>query len=103
MSWMVVSPDKRTAIVGYRTTPISTRANVAFFGTFGYELDLNKLTEAERALVREQIAFMKQYRAVIQFGTFYRLLSPFDGGNIMSWMVVSPDKRTAIVGLQVPQ
>ena len=82
----------------FRTTPISTRANVAFFGTFGYELDLNKLTEAERALVREQIAFMKQYRAVIQFGTFYRLLSPFDGGNIMSWMVVSPDKRTAIVG-----
>ena len=66
--------------------------------TFGYELDLNKLTEAERALVREQIAFMKQYRAVIQFGTFYRLLSPFDGGNIMSWMVVSPDKCTAIVG-----
>ncbi|MDE6357509.1 MAG: alpha-galactosidase, partial [Eubacteriales bacterium] len=26
----------------FRNTPIETRANVAYFGTFGYELDLNK-------------------------------------------------------------
>ncbi len=80
-----------------RITPIGTRANVAHFGTFGYELDLNKLTEEERVLVREQIAFMKEYREVIQFGDFYRLQSPFDG-NITAWMVVSPDKRTALAG-----
>lgn len=34
-----------------RTTPLETRANVAFFGTFGYELDLNHLSEGERQMV----------------------------------------------------
>ena len=29
----------------FRNTPIETRANVAYFGAFGYELDLNELTE----------------------------------------------------------
>lgn len=81
----------------YRNTPLHTRANVAYFGTFGYELDLNKLMAEEQEEVKEQIKFMKQYREVIQFGTFYRLNSPFNG-NVTSWMVVSEDKKTAIVG-----
>ena len=81
----------------FRSTPLQTRANVACFGTFGYELDLNRLSEDELAVVREQIQFMKQYRAVLQFGTFYRLLSPFDG-NYMAWMSVSDDQKTAVVG-----
>ncbi len=80
-----------------RATPLSTRANAAYFGTFGYELDLNRLTSEEREQVRAQIAFMKEHRAVIQFGDFYRLLSPFQG-NYTAWMAVSPDRRTALVG-----
>ena len=80
-----------------RATPLSTRANVAYFGTFGYELDLNRLTSEEREQVRAQIAFMKEHRDVIQFGDFYRLLSPFQG-NYTAWMAVSPDRRTALVG-----
>ena len=40
---------------------------------------------------------MKEYRQVIQFGDFYRLLSPYEG-NFVAWMVVSQDKRTALVG-----
>ncbi|HBN57619.1 MAG TPA: alpha-galactosidase [Lachnospiraceae bacterium] len=80
-----------------RVTPLETRANVACFGTFGYELDLNCLTHAEQEEVKKQVAFMKQYRQLLQFGTFYRLLSPFDT-NFASWMVVSEDKKTAIVG-----
>ncbi len=82
----------------FRVTPLETRANVAHFGTFGYELDLNKLTNEERESVRKQIQFMKQYREIIQFGTFYRLISPFDNNNFTAWMVVSDDKRTALVG-----
>lgn len=82
-----------------RTTPIETRANVAMFGTFGYELDLNRLPETELEKIREQIAFMKEYRAIIQFGKFYRLVSPFeDGGNVTAWMVVAEDQKTALVG-----
>ncbi len=80
-----------------RVTPLSIRADVACFGTFGYELDLNRLTAEERTQVRSQIAFMKEYREVIQFGDFYRLLSPFES-NFTAWMVVSKDRRTALVG-----
>lgn len=81
----------------YRNTPLHTRANVAYFGTFGYELDLNKLTEEEIREVKEQIHFMKKYRSILQFGTFYRLKSPFEGNETV-WMVVSEDKKTSIVG-----
>ena len=49
-----------------RNTPLSTRANMAYFGTFGYELDLNLLSEAEMEQVKEQVAFMKRYRRLIQ-------------------------------------
>ena len=81
----------------YRRTPLHTRANVAYFGTFGYELDLNKLTEEEIGQVKEQIAFMKEYREIIQYGTFYRLVSPFEKNETV-WMVVSEDQNTALVG-----
>ncbi|MCI8743071.1 MAG: alpha-galactosidase [Lachnospiraceae bacterium] len=81
----------------FRSTPLKTRANVACFGTFGYELDLNRLSPKEQDMVREQIAFMKEYRELLQFGTFYRLVSPFEG-NITCWMVVSEDQTQAIVG-----
>lgn len=81
----------------FRNTPIETRGNVAYFGAFGYELDINKLSEEERSIVREQIKFVKKYRYLIQKGTFYRLQSPFEN-NIAAWMVVSEDKKTAIVG-----
>ena len=80
-----------------RMTPLHTRANTAYFGTFGYELDLNKLTEEEIAEVKEQISFMKEYREIFQYGTFYRLQSPFEN-NVMAWMSVSADQKTAIVG-----
>lgn len=80
-----------------REVPIHTRANVAYFGTFGYELDLNTLTGQEQEKVKEQIRFMKQYRQLFQFGTFYRLKSPFEG-NVTGWMVVSQDRRQAIAG-----
>lgn len=81
----------------FRDTPLHTRANVAYFGAFGYELDLNKLSEEELVQVKEQIQFMKKYRHILQYGMFYRLKSPFEGNEVV-WMVVSEDKKTAIVG-----
>ena len=81
-----------------RTTPLKTRANVAYFGAFGYEMDLNQLSDAEIEEVKAQVAFMKEHRALIQFGSFYRLRSPF-GADKAAWMVVSPDKKEAIVGV----
>ena len=92
-SHVSASPNHQTN----RVTPIETRADVAYFGTFGYELDLLKLSEEEKAEVRRQIAFMKEKRELIQKGTFYRLKSPFDG-NETAWMIVSEDQKKALVG-----
>jgi len=81
----------------HRQTPLWTRANTAFFGTFGYELDLAQLGEDELSELKIQTAFMKQHRSLIQYGTFYRLSSPFEN-NITAWMAVSEDRTEALVG-----
>ncbi|MCM3699524.1 alpha-galactosidase [Paenibacillus macerans] len=81
----------------HRSTPLATRGDVAYFGTFGYELDLNLLSDEEKAMVREQVEFMKKNREFIHQGIFYRLASPF-AGNVTTWMVISKDRNRAIVG-----
>ena len=70
---------------------------MAFYGAFGYELDLNKLSEEELLQVKRQIEFYKEYRKLFQFGKFYRILSPYEG-NETSWIVVNEDKSEAIAG-----
>ncbi len=80
-----------------RNTSLDIRANVAYFGTFGYELDVTKLSQEEQNMIKQQVQFMKEYRHLIQFGIFYRLKSPFDGNETI-WMVVSNDKSQALVG-----
>lgn len=92
-SHVSASPNHQTN----RVTPIETRADVAYFGTFGYELDLLKLSEEEKTEVRRQIGFMKEKRELIQKGIFYRLKSPFEG-NETAWMIVSEDQKKALVG-----
>ncbi|WP_203651912.1 alpha-galactosidase [Secundilactobacillus yichangensis] len=80
-----------------RITPLETRANVAFYGAFGYELDISKMSEEEANTVKKQVVFYKQHRALYQFGKLYRLDSPFEGdGNVMSWVVVDDQQDHAI-------
>lgn len=79
-----------------RSTPLKMRGDVACFGAFGYELDLAQLSAEELEEVKQQIRFVKTYRHMIHTGSFYRLLSPFEG-NITAWMVVSEDQKHAIV------
>jgi alpha-galactosidase len=82
-----------------RITSIDTRGNVAYFGALGYELDLNKLSDNDKIKIKEQIEFYKKYREIIQKGIFYRISSPFEKDvNYIAWMIVSEDKKTAIVG-----
>lgn len=80
-----------------RHTPLETRFNVASFGVLGYELDLSILTPFEEKIIAKQIAFYKEYRHLLQFGTFRRLKSVYDS-NYSVWMVMSEDKKEAILG-----
>jgi alpha-galactosidase len=54
------------------------------------------MSEEEKEQVKEQIAIYKEIRPVVQFGDFYRLLSPFED-NFTAWMYVSEDKTEAVV------
>ncbi|MGE6754578.1 alpha-galactosidase [Rossellomorea sp. NPDC071047] len=82
-----------------RVTSLDTRGNTAFFGVFGYELDVTKMTVHETEQVKVQIDFYKKHRKTLQYGNFYRLISPFEGdGNVTSWMTVSNDRKEAIAG-----
>ncbi len=78
-----------------RFTPIDTRANVAYFGSFGYELDLSLLSHNEKEKIRGQVEYYKANRELISKGIFYRISSPFEE-NITSWIVVSQDKTEAL-------
>lgn len=80
-----------------RSTSLKMRADTACFGTFGYELDLTKLTEEDQQEVRQQIAFFKEYREVIQLGDFYRLQN--NEHNRVAWMSVAADQSNAVVGI----
>ncbi|MFN2271965.1 MAG: alpha-galactosidase [Anaerolineae bacterium] len=84
-----------------RHTPMQMRGHVAMSGNLGYELDLTKLERSERSVAKRQIATYKEIRRLVQFGDFYRLLSPFEDGqaarNGVAWMFVSQDKREAFV------
>lgn len=81
----------------FRETSLKMRGDVAYFGVFGYELDVTKMTAEEKDMVKKQIAFYKEHRELFLTGTLYRLKSPFEE-NVTSWMVVSTDRTEAIVG-----
>lgn len=78
-----------------RVTPMATRGNVALFGAFGFELDLNRLDEAEFSLVKDQVKLYKKQRRLIHQGDFYRLISPFEQ-NGAAWAVISQDRREGL-------
>lgn len=79
-----------------RQTSLETRANTAYAGIFGYELDITKMSSDEIDEVKKQVAFYKDIRQLIVSGDFYRLISPYET-NYCSWCVVSKDKSEAFV------
>ena len=79
-----------------RVTPLSTRSCVAMAGTFGYELDISKMTETEKDQVRKHIRKFKEYYDLIQYGEYYRLLPPSDP-QCTVWEMVSADGEEALV------
>ncbi len=78
-------------------TEIDTRANVAMWGTFGYELDPNKLTDSEKSEIISQVKDYHKYYELIHNGDLYRLISPFDNAYRCAWEFVSEDKSEALV------
>ena len=86
-----------------RTTPLWTRAVVAMSGTFGYELDLGKLTDEEKEQVRAQIQVFKQHYDLIQDGRYYRLTNPTTDHRFTAWQFVSDTESLVNLVLTHPE
>ncbi len=84
-----MSPHAQTL----RSTPLSTRFNVASFGVLGYELDFAELTPDELKQVKAQIEFYKKHRRTFQYGKFEFV--PVDNPDQLSWQVSYKDEIIA--------
>ncbi len=82
-----------------RNTPLGTRAVVAMSGTFGYEMDLNTLTEDEKQQVREQIKRFDEYYDLIQNGDYYRLDHGKENHYFTAWQFVSSEQNESLVNV----
>ena len=82
-----------------RSTPMKTRGVVAMAGSFGYELDLNRITEEEKVCVREQIAAFHRLWRVIHEGDYYRLTDPSGSAELAAWESVMPDGSEALLNV----
>lgn len=76
-----------------------TKGNIAMWGTFGYELDPNELTEEDRALFKKQAEEYHFTYDLIHYGDLYRVISPFDNAYRCAWEFVAPDKSKMLFTL----
>ena len=82
-----------------RVTSIQTRSVVAMAGSFGYELDLNLLSEEEKEAVKQQIEDYKKYWNLIHNGTYYRLHNPLTNHEFAAWEFTSEDKNECLLNI----
>ena len=88
-------PNEQTG----RVTPLETRGVAAMSGAFGYEMDVGKCGEAEKAVIRTQVETFKTHYRLIQEGGYYRLTDPFADPELTAWAHVAPDGREALVSI----
>ena len=79
-----------------RSTPLETRGHVALAGTFGYELDVTKLSEKEKEMISLQIAVYHKYNELVRCGDYYRIASYCENHFYDCYGVVSKDKTEAL-------
>ena len=80
-----------------RVTPFETRGYVALAGTFGYELDITKISGEDRNLIPKQVKMYHRYHMLVSEGDYYRLASYADNHQWDSYMVVSKGQEEALL------
>lgn len=80
-----------------RVTPFATRAAVAMAGTFGYELDITKISQEDRAQIAAQVKTYQENIDLIQQGDYYRIASYQKNKRYDCYEVVSKDRKKAVV------
>ena len=95
-----------------RYTPLESRFNIASIGAFGYEMDLTHTGDEEKAVMKKQVDFYRQYGALLCHGVYTPLSSgttstvyaymikdkkqDFDQAIIMVALLEKPSKKVAL-------
>jgi alpha-galactosidase len=79
-----------------RETSLETRGVTAMAGSFGYELDVSKLSSEEKEAIKAQIKRFREYAPLIHNGSYYRLSNP-KRDKFGVWSFVSDDKKEVLV------
>ncbi len=85
-----------------RITTLKSRGNIAMAGTFGYELDVTKISAGEKTAIARQIARYREIRKTVLFGDLFRLRNARDietgtESPYAAWMYVSADRTEVVV------
>lgn len=80
-----------------RVTPFETRGHVALAGTFGYELDVTKIPEEDRAMIPQQIEMYHKYHELVREGDYYRIASYSENHLYDCWAVSAKDKSEVLI------
>ena len=76
----------------WRSVPYKTRQDVAYTGSFGFELDPLKLTEEQKAEMAATIQEYKSFGDLFVNGTYYRMAN-INEDRCAAWMYLSADKK----------
>ncbi len=80
-----------------RVTPFATRGYVALAGTFGYELDVTRIPQADRDMIPKQVAMYHKYNDLVRQGDYYRIAHYAENHYYDCYEVVAKDKSEALV------
>ena len=78
-------------------TGLETKAAVALWGTFGYELDPKHLTDEDKEIVKKTSALYHKYYDLTHYGDLYRIIAPTEDEFKCAWSFVSKDKRETLL------
>lgn len=96
-SHVSVCPNHQTG----RSVSMKTRGIVAMAGTFGYELDITKLSEDDKEMVKVQVEEFKKYYDLIQNGDYYRLTDDGSKSPYVAWEFAAADQSEALLNVVV--
>ena len=87
------SPNHTTG----RVAPMETRGIAALAGTFGYELDVTRIPEEDRALIPSQCEAYHHYHHLVETGDYYRIASWRENHEYDCYEVAAKDASEALV------
>lgn len=65
----------------HQNHPLDYKFDVSMSGILGVGYDITKWTQEEKATAKEKISRYKEIRETVQFGTHYRLVSPYENNR----------------------